>query len=69
MCYIKGLTLIRLAVNNNGQVVRDVTGKLKGRGAYICKFQICKDKLIKNKRLKKIFRTDRAICLGPDITE
>lgn len=35
----------------------DLTGKASGRGAYICKNLQCLDKLIKTKRLEKIFET------------
>ena len=36
----------------------DEIGKQSGRGAYICKKEECLDKLIKSKRLSKIFETN-----------
>ena len=37
------------------EVAIDLTGKASGRGAYICKEITCLEKLIKTKRLEKIF--------------
>ena len=47
--------LIRIVLNKSGQVEIDKTGKLSGRGAYICNNLDCLNKLIKTKRLEKIF--------------
>ena len=61
--------LIRLIIDNSGKLVRDFSGRMPGRGAYICELPICMEKLFKNKRLNNIFRTDRAITISPDIRE
>lgn len=47
--------LIRIVLNKSGQIEIDKTGKLSGRGAYICNNLDCLNKLIKTKRLEKIF--------------
>lgn len=47
--------LIRIILNKSGQIEIDKTGKLSGRGAYICNNLDCLNKLIKTKRLEKIF--------------
>ena len=47
--------LIRIVKNKNNEITIDKTGKLEGRGAYICDDIKCLDKIIKSKRLEKIF--------------
>ena len=47
--------LIRIVKNQNGEISKDRTGKKEGRGAYICDDEKCLEKLIKSKRLERIF--------------
>jgi len=47
--------LIRIVKSKEGIVEVDLTGKKNGRGAYICKAETCLDKVIKSKRLEKVF--------------
>ena len=49
--------LIRIVLNKNGEISIDKTGKLEGRGAYICNNINCLEKAIKSKRLEKTFDT------------
>lgn len=49
--------LIRIVINKEGNISIDKTGKLSGRGAYICDNIDCLDKVIKSKRLEKVFET------------
>lgn len=49
--------LIRIVKNKEGEINIDRTGKMQGRGAYICDNIECLEKLIKTKRLEKIFET------------
>lgn len=49
--------LIRIVKNKEGEINVDKTGKMQGRGAYICDNIDCLEKLIKTKRLEKIFET------------
>ncbi len=49
--------LIRIVKNKEGEINVDRTGKMQGRGAYICDNIECLEKLIKTKRLEKIFET------------
>ena len=49
--------LIRIVLNKNGEITIDKTGKLEGRGAYICDSIDCLEKAIKTKRLEKSFDT------------
>lgn len=49
--------LIRIVINKEGIISIDKTGKLSGRGAYICDNIDCLEKVIKSKRLEKIFNT------------
>ena len=47
--------LIRIVKNKDGLISIDRTGKLDGRGAYICDNIQCLEKVIKSKKLEKIF--------------
>ena len=46
---------IRIAKNKEGEINIDRTGKMPGRGAYICDNIECLEKLVKSKRLEKVF--------------
>lgn len=46
---------IRIVKNKENQISIDKTGKLEGRGAYICDDIKCLEKVIKSKRLEKVF--------------
>lgn len=47
--------LVRIVKSKNNEITLDKTGKKEGRGAYICKDIKCLEKVIKSKRLEKIF--------------
>ena len=47
--------LITIVKNKNNEISVDRTGKKEGRGAYICDDVNCLDKLIKSKRLERVF--------------
>ena len=47
--------LIRIVKNKMNEINLDRTGKMEGRGAYICDNIVCLEKIIKTKRLEKIF--------------
>ena len=47
--------LIRIVKNKNNEISIDRTGKLDGRGAYICDDIKCLEIVIKAKRLEKVF--------------
>ena len=47
--------LIRIVKNNKQEILLDKKGKQEGRGAYICNNINCLEKLIKSKRLEKVF--------------
>ena len=49
--------LIRIVKSNDGQINIDKTGKMPGRGAYICERKECLEKAIKTKRLERVFET------------
>ena len=49
--------LIRVVIDKKGKVILDKTGKLSGRGAYICDNIECLEKVKKSKRLEKVFET------------
>ena len=47
--------LIRIVKNKENEISIDRTGKMPGRGAYICDDIQCLEKLIKSKILEKVF--------------
>ena len=47
--------LIRIVKNKQNEINIDKTGKLEGRGAYICDNIECLEKAIKSKRIDKLF--------------
>ena len=52
------IDLIKLIPDNENRLVRDDSGRIKGRGAYVCDEQPCLERLFFNKRLNRHFRTD-----------
>ena len=46
--------LIRIVKNKENEIHVDRTGKMKGRGAYICDDIKCLEKVIKSKRLERV---------------
>ena len=48
--------LIRIVKTAEGEIKVDTTGKLNGRGAYICKNVACMEKAIKTKGLDRSFK-------------
>lgn len=46
--------LIRIVKNKENQIAIDRTGKMEGRGAYICDKSECLEKVIKSKRLERV---------------
>lgn len=49
--------LIRIVKNANGEINLDLTGKMAGRGAYICPNAECLKLARKSKRINKAFET------------
>ena len=50
--------LTRVVKNKDGDVSVDQTGKMNGRGCYICKSNDCAEKLKKVRALNKAFKTN-----------
>lgn len=49
--------LIRIVKNKQNEILIDKTGRLDGRGIYICDNIECLEKAIKSKRLERTFET------------
>ena len=47
--------LIRVVKSKDNEISIDRTGRKEGRGAYICGDEKCLEKVIKSKRLEKVF--------------
>lgn len=59
--------LIRIVKNKEGEIKVDLTGKMEGRGTYICKNEECLKKAIKNKKMAKIFETEMNETIYEDL--
>lgn len=53
--------MLRIVRNSEGTIALDFSGKLQGRGAYLCKEPECVKKLKRQKLLNKSFS-----CFVPD---
>lgn len=49
--------LVRVVKNADGEIFLDLTGKLSGRGAYICCNTDCLSKVRKTRRIDRVFET------------
>ena len=49
--------MIRIVKNAENQISLDATGKMNGRGAYICKNTKCLELAIKSKGLERSLKT------------
>lgn len=49
--------LIRIVINKENKISIDETGKLPGRGAYICNDVSCLEKAIKTKKLERTLKS------------
>ena len=59
--------LLRIVKSKEGIIEVDLTGKKSGRGAYICKKEECLDKVIKTKRLERVFEKEISLELYESI--
>ena len=57
--------LLRIVRSKEGVIEVDLTGKKSGRGAYICKNEVCLEKIIKSKRLERVFEKE----ISPELYE
>jgi len=55
--------LVRIVRTPEGQLLLDATGKLAGRGAYICRSVECLDKAVKAKRIGRALEAE----VGPEL--
>jgi uncharacterized protein len=61
--------LVRLILDARGYVVLDDCGKGRGRGAYVCRNNLCLEKLEKGERLKRAFRKEGPLSLHSEFWE
>ena len=52
------LSLRRIVLNKDGEMALDTTGKMQGRGAYICLNSECFKKLRKSRGIERNFGCD-----------
>ena len=51
-------SLLRVVRSPEGDVSLDFSGKLNGRGAYICRSRACLEKAVKSKALSRALETE-----------
>lgn len=61
--------LIRIVKTKDGEFTVDKTGKISGRGAYLCDDKACAEKVIKRKLLKHSFGVEVADEVYEKLTE
>jgi len=61
--------LIKLIVNGENRLIRDNSGRIKGRGAYVCELRPCLERLFDNKRLNRHFRTEGNIYVSKELND
>ncbi len=61
--------LIRIVKSKDGEFSVDKTGKLSGRGAYLCDDKACAEKVIKKKLLKHAFGVEVSTEVYDKLTE
>lgn len=49
--------LIRVVKSSDGEINIDKSGKMPGRGAYICDNIECLEKAVKTKRIERVFES------------
>lgn len=59
-CRTKGTkeNFFKVVMNKNGEVLVEITKKLDGRGAYVCKNQECLNLCKKKRILNKVFKKE-----------
>ena len=61
--------LIRIVKTKDGEFLVDRTGKVSGRGAYLCDDKACAEKVIKKKLLKHAFGVEVSSEVYDKLTE
>ena len=61
--------MLRVVKNAAGEISVDPTGKVAGRGAYICSAEACRKKLGDKKLLNKAFSADVAPSVYEGVKE
>ena len=51
-------SLIRIVKTKDGEIKVDSTGKMNGRGAYVCRNKACFEKLRKQRSLNRAFKAE-----------
>ena len=50
--------LIRIVMSTEGCIAADFSGRMEGRGAYLCKDPACLEALLKKKSLNRSFKRE-----------
>jgi len=53
--------MLKLMLDNENRLIKDDSGRIKGRGAYVCNSRPCWERLLNNKSLNRRFRTEKYI--------
>ena len=61
--------LIRIVKTPEDEIIVDTTGKINGRGAYICNDVDCLDKALKNRSINKSLKAEVTIEIYEKLKE
>jgi predicted RNA-binding protein YlxR (DUF448 family) len=61
--------LVRIVCNPQGRIEIDLTGKMNGRGAYLCHDVRCWEQGLKRSRLDQVLRTPVPIAVKENLLE
>jgi len=57
--------LLRMALDGEGRVIREGSGRGGGRGAYVCKSSSCLDKGVGKRHLQRAFKGRKVVFVDP----
>jgi predicted RNA-binding protein YlxR (DUF448 family) len=60
--------LIRLVIDQKGELVRDDSKKAQGKAAYVCDRESCQKEMIRNRRFVRAFKGKKIIRISPALT-
>ncbi len=61
--------LVRLVLNEQGEIREDPRQKARGRGAYLCARNECRSRLKTHRRLNRVFRAGGPLRLSRELRD
>ncbi len=61
--------LVRMVLNEQGEIREDPEKKATGRGAYLCSRAECRGRLKTHRKLNRVFRTEGPLQLARELRD